>query len=158
MKKIFYTVFLFPALMWAQLDFESYKGKLDFVKLPEIESVSQSPLLSSHNFLQSQKRLPSFQLNRENYREPVPMLEALIASENPVRSSIQINLDPRAYGIYTRSHKDSPDKSTRVQNRVYEDASRNTFYRDPYWWNYRHYPYRTGYPYYSPYRGRILYY
>lgn len=131
MKKLVFLFFLIPFLGTAQLDFETNKVKLDFVNLPELESLMTNPLPSKSDFSNiSSKRLPSFRLSRENYREPVSMYEAVLSSENFVQSSIKISLDPKELGIYGGNSRYSADGSTQVKNMVYEDSRRGFLFAD----------------------------
>jgi len=105
MKKLLFLLFLFPLIASAQLDFESNKLKLDFVNLPEVESLMSTSLLPSNSGFSKKisSKLPSFKMNKNNYREPVSMYDAMAASENYVKSDIQISLDPKEYGVYGNS-------------------------------------------------------
>lgn len=130
MKKLLFLLFLFPLIASAQLDFESNKFKLDFVKLPEIESLMSTSLLSNADFSKrNSNKLPSFKMNKNNYREPVSMYEAMSASENYVKSDLKISLDPKEYGVYGNSSY-SADGSTKVKNIAYKDASRGFLFAD----------------------------
>lgn len=123
MKKYLYLIILFPLVASAQLDFETNKFKLDFVKLPEIESLMTTSLPSESNFSSKySKKLPSFKLSKENYREPVSMYEAMATSENYVKSELKITLDPREYGIYGGNSSYSSDASTKVKNISYKES------------------------------------
>lgn len=137
----------------AQFDFETNKFKLDVVKLPEIKSLMTSSLPSNSNFSNKySKKLPSFKLSKENYREPVSMFEAVIASENTLKSNIDITLDPREYGVFTSNQNLNVDGATKVRNSVYEDVSQPFLYTYP---NYNRTNRSTGfgiYGGYSPYR------
>ncbi len=151
MRKLVLVLFLFPMIGWAQLDFESYKGKLDFVRLPEIESLGPLTLTSTDNFSKKySNKLPSFKLSKENYRTPVNMYEAMTATSEYVKSDLKISLDPREYGIYGNSSY-SADGSTKVKNIAYKDASNGFFYHGtcpPYGICPRCAPYRVGRSYY----------
>lgn len=107
----------------AQLDYETNKYKLDFVALPEVESLMNISLPNNSTFgKKTFNKLPSFKLNKNNYREPVSMYDAMAASENYVNSDIQISLDPKEYGVYGNSGY-SADGSTKVKNIAYKDMS-----------------------------------
>lgn len=109
----------------AQLDYETNKYKLDFVKLPEIESLTTTSLLFEGDFRsKGLKRLPSFKLNKQNYREPVSMIDAMITNQSYVESDLKISLDPREYGVYGGNSSYSADGSTKVKNEAYYEASR----------------------------------
>lgn len=153
MKKLLFLILLLPLIASAQLDFETNKFKLDFVKLPEIESLMSTSLPSNSGFSNKySKKLPSFKLSKENYRKPVSMFEAVIANENTLNSNITISLDPREYGVFTNSQNLNPDSATKVRNSVYEDASQP--FLNPYQ-NYNRPNRTTGfgiYGGYSPYR------
>ena len=137
MKKLLFLLLLFPVIASAQLDFESNKFKLDFVKLPEIESLMGTSLPSESNLLKkSLKKLPSFKMNKQNYREPVSMFEAMASSQNMVQSNITISLDPREYGIYGGNSSYQADGSTKVRNQVYEDVSQPFLYPTHYYYPY----------------------
>ena len=131
MKKLLLLLFLFPLFASAQLDFESNKYKLDFVSLPEVESLMSTSLLSSNSDFSKKvsKKLPSFKMNKNNYREPVSMYDAMAANENYVKSDIQISLDPKEYGVFGNSSY-SADGSTKVKNIAYKDASRGFLFAD----------------------------
>ncbi|MCG2418376.1 hypothetical protein K8089_05020 [Aequorivita sp. F47161] len=123
MKKLLILLLLFPLLASAQLDFESNKHKLNFVKLPEIESlISTSPFSDSGFSNNTSNKLPSFKLNKNNYREAVSMYDAMAASQNYVKSDIKISLDPREYGIYGGNSSYSADGSTAVNNISYKES------------------------------------
>lgn len=126
-----FLLFLIPFLGTAQLDFETNKMKLDFVNLPELESLMSNPLPSKSDFSNIySKKLPSFKLSRENYREPVSMYEAVVNSENFVQSSIQISLNPKELGLFGGNSNYNADGSTKVKNLVYEDARRGFLFAD----------------------------
>ncbi|WP_310991769.1 hypothetical protein [Aequorivita marina] len=153
MKKWLFLIALFPLLASAQFDFETNKFKLDFVDLPEIESLMTSSLPSNSNLSNTySNKLPSFKLSKENYREPVSMFEAVTASENTLKSNITISLDPREYGVFTSDKNLRVDGATKVRNAVYEDASQPFLYHYP---SYNRRNRSTGfgiYGGYSPYR------
>lgn len=131
MKKWIFIFFLFPLAVSAQLEFESYKGKLNFVELPVVPNVFDSPvsiLQSKANT--SSSRFSNFQLNRQNFREPVNMMEAMIASESYQDSSIELSINPREYGVYGGNSSYSADGATRVKNTAYKDAARGFFVAD----------------------------
>lgn len=122
MKKLLFIVLLFPLIAAAQLDFESNKFKLDVVKLPEIESLMTTSLPSNSDFSNKySKKLPSFKLNKDNYREPVSMFEA-ISNSQQAPSNIQISLDPREYGIFGGNGSYAADGSTSVKNIAYKES------------------------------------
>ncbi len=123
MKKLLFLILIFPLIASAQLDFESNKFKLDVVKLPEIESLMTTSLPSNSNFSNKySKKLPSFKLSKENYREPVSMFEAISNAQQATPSSIQINMDPREYGIYGGNSSYAADGSTSVKNIAYKES------------------------------------
>jgi len=149
MKKVWLLVLLFPFLASAQLDFESYKGKLNFVELPVIQEVVSNPFLDAKpkNTQNNTQKLPSFRLNKNNYREPVSVFDAMEASESYVKSDIKINIDPREYGVYGGNSSYIPDAATKVENTVYQDAGRGFLFADscpPYGVCPRCAPYRIG--------------
>jgi hypothetical protein len=124
MKKLLFLLLFFPLIASAQLDFESNKFKLDFVKLPEIESLISSSLPLNTGFSKKiSSKLPSFKMNKSNYRQPVSMYEAMAANDTYVKSDIQISLDPREYGVYGGSSSYSSDGASKVKNIAYKDAS-----------------------------------
>lgn len=119
---LFFLLF-FPLVASAQLDFESNKFKLDFVKLPDVESLMSTSLPSNSSFSKKiSNKLPSFKMDKNNYRQPVSMYEAMAANQNYVQSDIQISLDPKEYGVYGGNSSYSADGSTKVKNMVYEEA------------------------------------
>ncbi len=123
MKKLLFLLLLLPLIASAQLDFESNKFKLDFVKLPEIESLMTNSLPSESNFSNKySKKLPSFKLSKDNYREPVSMFDAMASNESYVKSNIQISLDPREYGVYGGNASYTADGSTTVRNIAYKES------------------------------------
>ncbi|MEM0516987.1 MULTISPECIES: hypothetical protein [Aequorivita] len=122
MKKLFTFIVLFPLIASAQLDFESNKNKLDFVKLPELERLITVPFANSEFSTNSSNTLPSFKLNKNNYREAVSMYDAMAANENYVKSDLKISLDPREYGIYGGNSSYSADGSTAVKNISYKES------------------------------------
>lgn len=125
MKKLLFLILLFPLLASAQLDYEINKYKLDFVKLPEIESLTTTSLLFEGDFRsKGLKRLPSFKLNKQNYREPVSMIDAMITNQSYVESDLKISLDPREYGVYGGNSSYSADGSTKVKNKAIYEANR----------------------------------
>lgn len=131
MKRLLLLLLLLPFISVAQLDFESNKTKLDMVYLPEIESLMVTPMPSKGSFMNKHsKKLPSFKLSKENYREPVSMSEAMAAAENYVESGIKVALDAKNFGIYAGSSSYSPDSSTKVKNIAYKDATRGFLFAD----------------------------
>ncbi|MDC8001602.1 hypothetical protein POV26_11180 [Aequorivita todarodis] len=123
MKKLLFLLLLFPLMASAQLDFESNKFKLDYVKLPEIESLMSTSLLSNSDFFKKNStKLPSFKMDKNNYREPVSMYDAMAASQNYSKSNIQISLDPTEYGVYGGNSSYSVDGSTAVRNIAYKES------------------------------------
>lgn len=158
MKKYLIIIWLLPLSVWSQLDFESNKLKLDFVKLPAIESLMSTSLDLKPNFTSdNNKKLPSFKLNKKNYREPVSMFDAMVANENYVKSDLQISLDPRELGIYGGNSSYSPDGATKVKNISYK-ASQGYLRPElmPYSYGFYQRPHRRrglhfGYRAYGPY-------
>lgn len=131
MKKLLFLLVFFPLIASAQLDFETNKFRLDFVKLPEIESLMSTSLPSESNFSNKySKKLPSFKMNKQNYREPVSMYEAMAVNESFVKSDIEISLDPKEFGVYGGNSSYTADGSTKVKNIVYKDASRGFLFAD----------------------------
>lgn len=131
MKKFLILLLLFPLLASAQLDFESNKNKLNFVSLPAIESLMSIPLSFDADFSNEySNKLPSFKMDKNNYREPVSMYEAMAATENYVNTDIQISLDPKEYGVFGGNSSYTADGATKVKNIVYKDASRGFLYAD----------------------------
>lgn len=131
MKKLLFLILLLPLIASAQLDFETNKLKLDFVNLPEIESLLTTSLPFDASFgKKSLKRLPSFKMNKENYREPVSMIDVMVANESYVKSDLKISLDPKEYGVFGGSSSYNADGSTKVKNIAYKDASRGFFTSD----------------------------
>ncbi len=131
MRKLLFLLLFLPLLASAQLDFESYKGKLNFVELPEVPNVVESPLLiKSTGASSTSRRLPSFSLSKKNYREPVSVFDAMAASESYVKSNIQLNLNSTQYGVSSGSSNYSSDSSTKVKNIAYKDASRGFLFAD----------------------------
>ncbi len=123
MKKLLFILLLLPLITFAQLDFESNKFKLDVVKLPQIESLMTSSLPSNSNFSNKySKKLPSFKLSKENYREPVSMFDVMATNQSYVKSDIQISLDPSEYGVYGGNSSYSADGSTSVKNIAYKES------------------------------------
>lgn len=123
MKKLIYLLFLLPLLSNAQLDFESNKYKLDFVSLPEIESLLSTSLPVNSSFdKKGLNKLPSFKMDKSNYREPVSMFEAMVKNESYIPTNIQISLDPREYGIYGGNSSYSADGATSVKNIAYKES------------------------------------
>jgi len=140
MKKLLFLLFFFPMMASSQLDFETNKFKLDFVKLPEIESLMSTSLPSESNFSNKySKRLPSFKMNKQNYREPVSMFDAMATTESYIPSDIQISLDPREYGVYGGNSIYSADGSTSVRNIAYKE-SRSYLRPELLQYNYGYYP------------------
>lgn len=148
MKRIWLLILLFPLFASAQLDFESYKGKLNFVELPIIQEVVSNPFLEAKPTTKSSiRKLPSFRLSKNNYREPVSVFDAMTASESYIKSDLKINIDSREYGVYSGNSGYTPDSSTKVNNTVYKDASRGFLFADscpPYGICPRCAPYRIG--------------
>lgn len=129
MKKILLLFFLFPLMLSAQLDFESYRGKLNFVELPIVTTEFQLPLVLKKSASPGNP-FSVFRLNRQNFREPVNMMEAMIASEESPKSKLQLNIDPREYGVSAGSSSYSTDGATKVNNSAYREASRGFFVAD----------------------------
>ncbi|AFL82042.1 hypothetical protein Aeqsu_2587 [Aequorivita sublithincola DSM 14238] len=123
MKKLLFLLLIFPLIASAQLDFETNKYKLDFVKLPEIESLMSTPINSNSDFsAKYSKKLPSFKLSKENYREAVSMLDVMATHEGYVKSDLKISLDPKEYGVYGGNSSYSADGSTAVKNISYKES------------------------------------
>ena len=123
MKKLLFLLVLFPLIASAQLDFETNKFKLDFVKLPEVENLLTTPLSFESTFGEKKfNKLPSFNLNKENYRQPVSMFDAMATSQSYVKSDIQISLDPKEYCLFGGNSNYSADSSTAVKNISYKES------------------------------------
>ncbi len=123
MKKLLFLLLLFPLITSAQLDFETNKFKLDFVKLPELESLLTASLPFNSKFSEKKlNKLPSFKMNKENYRQPVSMFDAMATNESYIKSDIKISLDPREYGVYGGNSRYSADGSTSVNNIAYKES------------------------------------
>lgn len=131
MKRLLLLLLLLPFFSMAQLDFESNKAKLYTVFLPEIESLMDTPMSSKGSFTNKYaKKLPSFKLNKENFRKPVSMSEAMATAENYVESGIKVSLDAKSFGIYGGNSGYSADGSTKVKNIAYKDATRGFLFAD----------------------------
>ncbi|HLV93253.1 MAG TPA: hypothetical protein VKX34_09035 [Aequorivita sp.] len=132
MKRLLFLLFFLPLIGSAQLDFESYKGKLNFVELPVVPDVIESPLFaqSDNTSSNTSRRLPSFKLSKKNYREPVSVFEAMAEAESYVKSDIELNLNAKSYGISGGNSSYSSDGSTKVKNIAYKDASRGFLFAD----------------------------
>lgn len=131
MKNLLFLLLFFPLIASAQLNFESYKGKLNFVELPVVQNVVASPLsFQSNEVSNNSRRLPSFKLSKKNYREPVSVFEAMAAAESYVKSDLQLNLNAKEFGIYAGSSSYSSDSSTKVKNVAYKDATRGFLFAD----------------------------
>lgn len=140
MKRLLFLIFIFPVIASGQLDFEPKTFRLDFVKLPELESLISIPRVAAPDYSGARgHRLPSFKLNRQNYREPVSMYEAMASSQNMVQSNITISMDPKEYGIFGSNSSYKADSSTKIRNQVYEDVSRPFLYPAPTYY----YPYKS---------------
>ena len=123
MKKLLFILLVFPLIASAQLDFETNKFKLDVVKLPEIESLMTTSLPSNSDFSNKySKKLPSFKLSKENYREPVSMFDVMATNQSYVQSNIQISLDPSEYGVFGGNSSYTADGSTAVKNIAYKES------------------------------------
>ncbi|MEH6763243.1 MAG: hypothetical protein V7655_01990 [Aequorivita antarctica] len=123
MKKLLLLLLFFPLILSAQLDYESNKFKLDFVKLPEVESLMSISLPSNSSFSKTiPKKLPSFKLSKENYREAVSMFDVMATNESYVKSNIKISLDPKEYGVYGGNSSYTADGSTAVKNISYKES------------------------------------
>lgn len=130
MRKLLILLLLLPMIASAQLDFESNKFKLDFVSLPEVESLLSTSLPSRTDFSNKKSnKLPSFKMNKNNFREPVSLYDAMAANENYIKSDIKITLDPKEYGVYGNSSYTS-DGATKVKNIAYKDATRGFLFAD----------------------------
>lgn len=102
------------------------------VFLPEIESLMVTPMPSKIEFVKKySKKLPTFRLSKENYRQPVSMADAMVTSESYVESNIKIAIDPKEYGIFAGSSSYNADGSTKVKNIVYKDASQGFLFGGP---------------------------
>ena len=131
MKKLLFLLLFLPLIASAQLDLESFKGKLNFVELPIVPNVVESPMtFKSSETNNTSRRLPSFRLSKKNYREPVSVFDAMAASESYVKSDIQLNMNSKEYGLYGGSSSYSADSSTKVKNLVYKDAARGFYFAD----------------------------
>ena len=131
MKRLFFLLLLFPLIASAQFDFETNKAKFDMVSLPEIESLMITPMPNKISFVNKySKKISSFKLSKENYREPVSMYEAMASTENYVESDLKISLDAKSFGIYGGNSRYSADGSTKVKNIAYKDAGSGFFFAD----------------------------
>lgn len=148
MKQLLLLLLFFPLLATAQLDFESYRGKLNFVDLPPVENVVSNPFLEASPTTTARlRKLPSFRLNKNNFRESVSFYDAMMASESYVKSNIEVNIDPREYGVYGGNSRYAPDANSKVTNTAYREATRGFLFADscpPYGICPRCAPYRLG--------------
>src|SRR5690554_4463683 len=120
MKRLVFLLIFFPLFAFSQLDLESNRARFNMVPLPALESPMLTPMPNKIDFLDNQSRkLPSFRLSKENFREPVSMAEAMLTAENYVESRIQVSLNAKNYGIYAGNSSYSADGSTKVKNIVY---------------------------------------
>lgn len=129
MKKILLLLLFFPLMVSAQLDFETYKGKLNFIELPAVNTLPELPTILERS-VSSSNPFSVFRLNRQNFREPVSMMDAMMAMEQTPQSNLQINIDPREYGVLGGSSSYTPDGSTQVKNAAYKEASRGFYVAD----------------------------
>lgn len=129
MKKILFILFLFPLMLSAQLDVETYMGRLNFVELPLVEEAFVLPSRLEKS-ASPDNPFSVFRLNRQNFREPVSMMDAFLMEEQTKKSSIELNIDPRSYGVFAGNSSYTPDGSTKINNSAYKEAARGFYVTD----------------------------
>ncbi len=118
MKKIgLFVLFLLPMLASAQYDFETRYFTIKATSLPEIEDLTTFSVETAPKFF---AKVPTFKMNRENYRQPVNMGEAVLESQNYIESSLEIDLNSN-YGFAKKGEYVSDGKTT-VKNLVYQES------------------------------------
>ena len=110
---------MIPVFASAQADFETRFLKINSVSLPQLEDLTASFAPTTTRF---NKKLPSFKMNRQNYREPVSMFEAISSTQQLAPSNINVSLDPREYGIFGGNTSYTADGSTAVKNIAYKES------------------------------------
>ncbi|WP_339831832.1 hypothetical protein [uncultured Altibacter sp.] len=123
MRNVLYLLFLLPFLASAQYDFETRYFTITAESLPEIEdlttasfSLDNAPVLST--------KLKTFQMNTENYRQPVDMITAIAENENFVQRKVDTApLLQKEFGFTVTGQGVYPaDAASGVKNIAYKEV------------------------------------
>lgn len=121
MKKAIYLLFLFPLVVGAQYDFDTRYFTINASSLPEIEDLSASSFsLEKEPFIMD--KLRTFQMNAENYRQPIDMVTAINDSQRFIeRSAYPASIQQQLYGFSVSAGAYQSDGTTTVKNIAYKE-------------------------------------
>lgn len=113
---------LCPWLGLAQYDFDSRYFTIDAESLPEIEDLTASSFTLNKAPLLPAK-LKTFQMNAENYRQPVDMATVVNENQKFVQRKVDVlPLQFKALGIKPGNSIYQSDGSSGVKNIVYKEV------------------------------------
>ena len=123
MRKWLFAFFIIPLIANAQYDFDSRYFTMNAASLPEIESLTAASFsLKKVPFLS--KKLKTFQMNSNNYRQPVEM--AVVVSDNQKFMQREVDvrtIEQQFFGFSTGGNfQYQADGATGVKNIVYKDV------------------------------------
>lgn len=122
MKKWLFLLVLSPWVLSAQYDFDSRYFTINSESLPEIEELTSSSFTLDKAPLLPTK-LKTFQMNAENYRQPVDMATVVNENQRYVQRKVDVlPMQLKVLGIKTGSRIYQADGSSGVKNIVYKEV------------------------------------
>lgn len=130
MKKGLLLLALFPWMTYAQFDFDTRYFTINAKSLPEVEELSKSSF-SISNAPVLTKKIKTFRMNTDNYRETVEMAIAINESQRFIKPKVDVSSIQQKYFSYV--NKNIPYNSagnTGVKNIAYKEV-RGLDFLDP---------------------------
>lgn len=122
MSKWIFILVLCPWVGLAQYDFDSRYFTINAESLPEIEDLTSSSFTLNKAPLLATK-LKTFQMNAENYRQPVDMAAVVNDNQKFIQRKVDVlPLQLKALGIKPGNGLYQSDGSSGVKNIVYKEV------------------------------------
>ncbi len=122
MKRGVFLLLFFPLLASAQYDFDTRYYTITSESLPEIEELTSAPF-SLEKGPSITKKLKTFQMNAENYRQPVDMATAVNENQKFVQRKVDIApLQEQFFGLRGGNKMYQADGATGVKNIAYKEV------------------------------------
>ena len=119
MNRLVLLLLMLPMTALGQYDFENRFLRMEANALPAIESISSISLYSGGATNYS-TRLKTFQMNAQNYRQPVDMMTAVEQQSSFIKQEYDLSyLQQQFYGFESEGYQS--DGATRVKNEVYQE-------------------------------------
>lgn len=122
MKNWRFILFLFPALVFGQYDFETRYFTMDAKALPEVPEISSFQLNWKAPAAFEIKKFSDFnQVTSNNYWEAVDMAAALAEKESYKKAEVKVKALQQKFSPYGGTAQYERDGSTKVRNTVYKE-------------------------------------